>query len=182
MPVDNPKQAEGDKKVPFYCLPWNVVTRLAVAMAEGIKYGYFNYRAVGSIKDSVYFSATLRHLIQHREGQTIDPDSPTGRTNLDAALASLAVWIDSIDSGKWEDDRPPRLPGYDIMMADMNARTVLLNEKVEKKVPMYTEKKLPKDTDPDEYTLLYVYGEEVGKIKKSKTGLVQEALGLRWKR
>jgi len=143
MSLSNPKQAEGAKKVPFSCLPWRVIGRLAVAMAEGVKYGYHNYRRAGAIYDSTYFDATLRHLTDHAEGMDIDPHSPSGRTNLEAAMASLAVWIDAIHSGTYVDDRPPRTLGYETWLDDLNRRTVIITENTPKTIPRYTEKDYP---------------------------------------
>lgn len=137
--TDNPKQAEGAKKVPFSAIPWRVIARLAVAISEGVKYGYHNYRVVGDIKDSTYFDATMRHLVDHAEGNTVDRDSPSGRTNLEAAMASLAVWIDAIHAGTYVDDRPPRTMGFDTFMGELNRRTVMITEKTEKKTERYTE-------------------------------------------
>jgi hypothetical protein len=102
----NPKDAVGVKKVPYSTVPGNVITEVAAAMAEGaLKYGRHNYRGVG-VRASVYYDATLRHLISWWEGEDIDPDS--GLSHITKAITSMVVLRDAMLQGKCEDDRPPR--------------------------------------------------------------------------
>lgn len=102
----NPKDAIGIRKPPMSTVPMNVVAEIGVAMLEGAcKYGRHNYRGVG-VRASVYFDATMRHLVSWWEGEDIDPDS--GASHITKALASLAVLRDAQMQGKCTDDRPPR--------------------------------------------------------------------------
>jgi hypothetical protein len=102
----NPKDAIGVRKAPLSCLPMGVVAEMGAAMLEGAsKYGRHNFRAVG-VRGSVYFDATMRHLIAWWEGEDVDPDS--GLSHVTKALVSLAVLRDAQMQGKCEDDRPPR--------------------------------------------------------------------------
>ena len=79
-------------------------------MLEGAcKYGRSNYRAVG-VRTSVYFDATMRHLISFWEGEDLDPDS--GMSHITKALCSLAVLRDAQMQDKCIDDRPPRSPEF----------------------------------------------------------------------
>jgi len=107
----NPKDMIGIRKAPMSCLPMGVVAELGTALLEGAaKYGKFNFRGVG-VRSSVYFDATMRHLIAYWEGEDTDPDS--GMSHLTKAMASLAVWRDAQIQGKCTDDRPPRsVPFY----------------------------------------------------------------------
>lgn len=101
----NPKDAIGIKKAPLSTVPMGVVAECGVAMLEGAsKYGRHNYRAVG-VRASVYFDATMRHLLSWWEGQNIDPDS--GLSHITKAIVSLIVLRDAQMQGKCTDDRPP---------------------------------------------------------------------------
>jgi hypothetical protein len=73
-------------------------------MEGGLKYGRYNYRAVG-IRASVYYDATMRHLMSYWEGEDIDPDSQM--SHITKAITSLIVMRDAMLAGKFEDDRPP---------------------------------------------------------------------------
>ena len=112
--VSNPKDIIGVRKAPLSCVPMNVIAEIGVGMLEGAsKYGRHNYRAVG-VRSSVYFDATLRHLVAYWEGEDADPDS--GAHHLAKALTSLVVWRDAQMQGKCEDDRPPRsAPFYETL-------------------------------------------------------------------
>lgn len=101
----NPKDSIGIRKAPLSTVPMNVVAEMGVAMLEGAaKYGRHNYRGVG-VRASVYFDATMRHLISWWECEDIDPDS--GLSHITKAIVSLAVLRDAMLHDKWQDDRPP---------------------------------------------------------------------------
>lgn len=102
----NPKDAIGIRKVPFSTIPATVLAELGVAMLEGAaKYGRYNFRGAG-VRASVYYDATLRHMVGWWEGEDIDPDSAL--SHITKAIASLTVLRDSMIRGNWVDDRPPR--------------------------------------------------------------------------
>lgn len=106
----NPKDACGIRKAPLSVVPMNVVAEIGVAMLEGAsKYGRHNYRGVG-VRASVYFDATMRHLIDWWEGVDLDPDS--GMSHITKALASLTVLRDAQMQGMCTDDRPPRSASF----------------------------------------------------------------------
>lgn len=106
--VSNPKDAVGVKKIAFSTVPSTVIAEVAVGMTEGArKYGRHNYRAVG-VRYSVYYDATLRHLMKWWEGEDIDPDS--GLSHVTKAITSLVVLRDAMINGKVTDDRPPSIP------------------------------------------------------------------------
>lgn len=103
----NPKDAVGTKKVPFSTISWPVIAELGNSMLEGgRKYGRHNYREIG-IRASVYFDACIRHLSSWWEGEEIDPDS--GSNHVSKAIACLMVLRDCMITGKWVDDRPPKI-------------------------------------------------------------------------
>ena len=112
----NPKDAIGIRKAPFSTVPMNVVAELGVAMLEGAsKYGRHNFRGVG-VRTSVYFDATMRHLVSFWEGEDLDPDS--GLSHITKAIASLVVLRDAQLQSMAEDDRPPRsAPFYPALTA-----------------------------------------------------------------
>ena len=105
----NPKDAVGIRKPPMSTVPANVLQEIGVGMMEGArKYGRHNYRAAG-IRASVYYDATLRHLMAWWEGEDIDPDS--GMSHIAKALCSLVVLRDAQQNRMINDDRPPPLSG-----------------------------------------------------------------------
>jgi len=102
----NPKDSIGIRKAPMSTVPMNVVAEVGVAMLEGAaKYGRHNYRTMG-VRGSVYFDATMRHLVDWWEGVDIDPDS--GMSHITKAITSLMVLRDAQMQGMCTDDRPPR--------------------------------------------------------------------------
>lgn len=102
----NPKDLLGVRKAPMSTVSAAVLAEVGVAMLEGAcKYGRHNYRAVG-VRSSVYYDATMRHLMDWWEGTDIDPDS--GMHHITKAITSLVVLRDAMIQGKAEDDRPPR--------------------------------------------------------------------------
>ena len=118
----NPKDAIGIRKAPLSTLPMNVVAEMGAAMLEGAaKYGRHNYRGVG-VRASVYFDATMRHMISWWEGEDLDPDS--GLSHITKAMVSLAVLRDAMMQSKCEDDRPPRSTPFYPALND-NAGAVL---------------------------------------------------------
>lgn len=105
---ENPKDTIGSKKLPLSTLPWAVLAEAAAGMGEGaIKYGKHNYEVVG-IRNSIYFDATLRHLLSWFLGEDIDPDS--GIPHVTKALTSLLVLRDAQIYNNVTDDRPPACP------------------------------------------------------------------------
>lgn len=101
----NPKDEIGVLKAPMSTVPAPVLAELGVAMLEGaLKYGRHNYRA-GGVRASVYYDATLRHLMAWWEGENIDEQS--GISHVTKAIASLVVLRDAMMFGSMADDRPP---------------------------------------------------------------------------
>ena len=102
----NPKDAVGSRKVGISNLPVPPLMEAAAALTEGsLKYGRHNYRDVG-VRASVYYDAAFRHLGAWWEGEDIDAES--GLSHVSKAIAGLLVLRDSMMSGNWQDDRPPR--------------------------------------------------------------------------
>lgn len=109
--LTNPKDAIGCDKAPMSTVPAGVMAEVGLALLEGAaKYGRYNYRAMG-VRSTIYYDATMRHLIAWFEGEDIDPDS--GLSHITKAIASLVVLRDAMRNGKVTDDRPPISPvGY----------------------------------------------------------------------
>ncbi len=132
----NPKDVVGIRKAPMSTVPGRVIAELGLAMLEGAaKYGRHNYRGAG-VRSSVYYDATMRHLISWWEGEDIDPDS--GLSHVTKAIASLTVLRDAMHQAKLEDDRPPKTPPfYDVLNADAGK---ILDRHKDKKPHHYTQK------------------------------------------
>lgn len=102
----NPKDVCGIRKAPMSTVSAAVMAEVGVAMLEGAaKYGRHNYRAVG-VRSSVYYDATMRHLMDWWEG--VDIDSESGMHHITKAITSLVVLRDAMIQGMATDDRPPR--------------------------------------------------------------------------
>lgn len=131
----NPKDAVGIKKVPFSTVPMEVIAEIGLGMMEGaMKYGRHNYRAIG-VRGSVYFDATMRHLVSWWEGEDLDPDS--GLSHISKALASLTVLRDAMINDMLTDDRPPKSPeGW---ITYLNELAAALVDKYPEPKPAHTE-------------------------------------------
>lgn len=105
----NPKDAIGIRKVPMSVVPANVMAEVAVGLLEGAtKYGRHNYRVAG-IRASVYYDASMRHLMSWWEGQDFDPDpNSAGLSHITKAISSLVVMRDAMMCDMMTDDRPPK--------------------------------------------------------------------------
>lgn len=135
----NPKDIIGIKKVPPSTLSIPVMLEMSLGMFEGArKYGRHNYRAMG-VSATVYYDATMRHLMDWFEGEDIDPDS--GLNHVTKAMTALLVLRDSMMKGNWTDDRPLRNP---FIMADFNKKAAMIIEKFPDAKAPYLE------TDPED--------------------------------
>lgn len=134
----NPKDAVGIAKAPISVIPQQVLLEVGLAMMEGArKYGAYNYRDAG-VRASVYYDATMRHLIAWWEGQDQDPDS--GLSHITKAITSLMVLRDAAMNEMVNDDRPPRAKNFDEKMVAANAAAKnIITRYPECKTP-YTEK------------------------------------------
>lgn len=102
----NPKSNQARTKFSMSCLPVAVLAELSTGAYEGaIKYGKHNYRET-EISGAEYWDATLRHLMYWWEGEDLDPLSKVN--HITKAISSLMVLRDSMISGTFVDDRPPR--------------------------------------------------------------------------
>ena len=118
----NPKDVIGSSKIPLSVIPpqvmiaaigvsfWSVVPlkilcEIAHGLGEGaIKYGKHNYRVEG-VRASIYYDATMRHILDWLNGISVDPDS--GVDHLSKAICSTIVLRDSMLQNLCTDDRPP---------------------------------------------------------------------------
>ena len=131
----NPKDAVGVLKYAMSYVSAPVLAEIAVGMTEGgHKYGRHNYRVIG-VRASIYYDATMRHLMQWWEGEDLDPDS--GLSHITKAITSLVVLRDAMIQEMFTDDRPPKT--VKDWSADDNGRTQALDAKYPTKVPSYTE-------------------------------------------
>jgi hypothetical protein len=122
----NPKDAVGSHKAPMSTVPAPVLLEVGLAMLEGsLKYGRHNYRAVG-VRASVYYDATMRHLMAWWEGEDTDPDS--GISHLTKAIASLVVLRDAMVRSEMSDDRPPGTSGF---VAELNKQAAKIIARVD---------------------------------------------------
>ncbi len=131
----NPKDIVGIKKTPMSTIPSGVLGEVGVGMLEGaLKYGRHNFRIIG-VRGSVYYDATMRHLMSWWEGEDIDPDS--GLSHVTKAICSLIVLRDAMMQGCFTDDRPPRSVEW---IKDLNQKSEALLEKYPNPVAPYTER------------------------------------------
>lgn len=132
----NPKDAIGSRKARSWSsISWHVLREVSIAMLEGaMKYGRHNYRPAG-VRASVYYDACLDHMTKFWEGEDIDPDSKL--SHVTKAITSLVVLRDSMISGNWVDDRPPRTVGPE-HVAEMQALVDLLFQKYPEPKPPFT--------------------------------------------
>ena len=131
----NPKDIIGIKKAPLSTLSCVVLYEMGLGMLEGArKYGRHNYRAMG-VSATVYYDATLRHIMDWWEGEDIDEDS--GLNHITKALTALMVLRDSMLMGNWIDDRPIQNP---INMSKLNEKAAAVIEKYPDCVPPFLEK------------------------------------------
>lgn len=120
----NPKDAVGTKKAPLSTVPAPVLFEIGLAMLEGArKYARHNYRIAG-VRGSVYYDASLRHLMAWFEGEDIDPDS--GLSHITKAIAGLVVLRDSMMQENWVDDRPPQTKAGWIQELNKKAEEIIL--------------------------------------------------------
>jgi hypothetical protein len=142
----NPKDAMGIKKVPMSTVPAPVLAEIGVGMLEGaLKYGRHNYRAIG-VRASVYYDATMRHVMLFWEGEDTDPHS--GLSHLSKAIASLVVLRDAMIRDNWTDDRPPSsAPGW---LDLLNEKAAALIEKYPDPVAPYVNNYFQIDDTPFE--------------------------------
>lgn len=133
----NPKGMVGIAKAPMSTVPAAVMAEVGVAMMEGaLKYGRHNYRVAG-VRASVYYDATMRHLMSWWEVEDLDPDSQM--SHITKAITSLVVLRDAMIQGMVEDDRPPRSPDFYKNLNVLSAE--LLEQYGDRNPTHYTEKK-----------------------------------------
>jgi hypothetical protein len=134
--LTNPKDAIGSTtKVPMHVVPVPVLMEIGLGMLEGgVKYGKYNFRGVG-VRGSVYYDATMRHMMDYWEGEDFDPDSVAGLHHISKAISSLVVMRDSMIRGNYVDDRPPSSPtGW---MQALNEKVPLILEEHKDKNPKH---------------------------------------------
>ena len=128
----NPKDIVGTSKAPMSTVSAPVIAEIGVAMLEGAcKYGRHNYRAVG-VRASVYYDATMRHLMDWWEGQDIDPDS--GMSHVTKSITSLVVLRDAMIQNMVTDDRPPSSQDFYV---ELNKKAAAIIEKYKDKSPRH---------------------------------------------
>jgi Domain of unknown function (DUF5664) len=140
----NPKDAIGIRKAPMSTVSAAVLAEVGVAMLEGAaKYGRHNYRAVG-VQSSVYYDATMRHLMDWWEGVDTDPDS--GMHHITKAIASLVVLRDAMIQGVLTDDRPPRSAEFYSRLNELAG--AILDRHADKSPKHYTQLEMGDGLDP----------------------------------
>jgi hypothetical protein len=133
--ASNPKDIIGARKAKVSVVPAPVIYEIGLGMTEGMcKYGRHNFRAIG-VRASVYYDATMGHIMDWWEGQDTDPDSQLN--HITKALSSLTVLRDAMLQDKWTDDRPPRSK---VFKSDYNARAAAIMD-------------LHADKNPHHYTI-----------------------------
>lgn len=74
-------------KTPYELIDWKAIEELAEILQFGAnKYGPNNWQQLDNAPDR-YFSATMRHLLAYRSGESVDPE--TGRSHLAHLLCNV---------------------------------------------------------------------------------------------
>lgn len=134
----NPKDQVGVRKVSLGRVSSVVLMEMSLGMLEGDrKYGGHNYRKAGVLA-SVYYDATMRHLMAWWEGE--DQDTASGLSHITKALSSLAVLRDAMHNNKLSDDRPPKLE--DGWIEELNKKASEIIDKYPNRVKPFTQKEL----------------------------------------
>lgn len=137
----NPKDAVGIFKAPMSRVSSPVIMEAGLGMLEGdLKYGSHNYRAVGVLA-SIYYDATMRHLMAWWEGEDFDPESLAGLHHISKAISSLMVIRDAMIQSKFNDDRPPKSP--DGWIPGLNEKAKALQAALPRKALPYTQQTHP---------------------------------------
>ena len=124
--ASNPKDAVASNKLPVHLWPASATAFGCIGLANGaFKYGRTNWREAG-VKATIYIDAAKRHLDDWQEGNENDPQD--GVHNLCGALASLAILVDAMCSGKLVDDRNFNGSGYRTARALMEPHVARLRE------------------------------------------------------
>ena len=133
----NPKEAIGSNKLPMHLWPTTATAYGCIGLLNGaLKYGRSNFRPTG-VKASIYYDALRRHFDAWWEGEEVDPDDLV--PHLAAAMADMAILIDSICAGTFVDDRAYKI--------DYRKTVDLLTPHVQRL------KELHKDKNPKHYTI-----------------------------
>lgn len=134
----NPKDTVGCNKVSMSFVPATVMAETALGMMEGgLKYGRHNYRAVG-VRASIYYDATLRHLMAWWEGEDNDPDPNSANiSHITKAICSLVVMRDAMLCDKFFDDRPPKSPKDWLILCNEAAKRIVASK--DDPVPAFTQ-------------------------------------------
>ena len=108
----NPKQLQGDYKVPLHLVPPGLEIYAAMALGEGglwkeVPYGPYNFRD-SQVEAMTYIGGMLRHIKDYLDGYDIDPDSPVNKPSLAGVAGSLAILIDATENGNLIDNRPKK--------------------------------------------------------------------------
>jgi hypothetical protein len=128
----NPKDIVGTLKAPMSTVSAVVMAEVGVAMLEGAaKYGRHNYRSAG-VSASVYYDATMRHLMSWWEGE--DTDEESGLSHVTKAITSLFVLRDAMIHKKFYDDRPPSSAAF---YAELNAKAAAIIKRYEDRKPKH---------------------------------------------
>lgn len=123
--LTNPKDMIGTDKLPLHLWPATATAMGCIGLLNGmLKYGRTNWRAAG-IRASIYVDAAKRHLDAWFEGEEFDPDD--GVPHLAAALACIAIIVDTQAAGKLNDDRAMEA-GYRQLVAELTPHVARLKE------------------------------------------------------
>jgi hypothetical protein len=103
MPDLNPKDIAGKAKPQLGLIPTGAMAPVAQAMANGLKYGPYNWR-YKPIGHMAYLHALLRHIQAVIGGEDIDPES--GAPHLAHVAATAMIVLDAKSVGTLKEDRP----------------------------------------------------------------------------
>ena len=119
---DNPKAAQGRRKVRYFFVPSIFSAVVGIVMELGAKkYGPFNW-SKDRVKTSDYIDAIHRHLEAWADGEDLDPESNV--SHLGHVAACCAILLDAEATGNLIDDREKsgRIPEFFVRIAEMTGK------------------------------------------------------------
>lgn len=109
----NPKDLLGAAKPNLYLVPPALMLHAAKAMENGAKkFSPYNWRQK-KVKNTIYISAALRHILSYLDGEDAARDS--GVNHLGHAAACLGIILDAAATGNLIDDRPNKGAAADLI-------------------------------------------------------------------
>lgn len=131
----NPKDGLGSNRSWLSLVSPVACAEEALALTEGgLKYGRNNYRVMG-VSASIYLDALHRHYLKYTYGGDRDP--ATKVHHLGSVRACCGIILDAHAYGVLNDDRPPRIEGFEKWLDDQEKYIKHLKEMFKDRSPKH---------------------------------------------